>query len=162
MISTLLAEQPWLTRVGTLLIIVVSPFIAAWLRGRPRVAAVLAAVLFGLVAVATLYPTRRIIAQACEIAFDPSDLLRIEPLANIVLFLLPVLALAAATGRPLLAFVVGVGGSAFIELLQGAIPAIGRSCTVTDWAANVVGAALGAALAALGLLLARRRRRDFS
>jgi hypothetical protein len=158
MIATLLAEYPWLARVGIVIIALVSPFIAAWLRGRRRLAAVLSAVLFVLVAAVTLYPTHRVVLDRCEVAFDPSDLLAIEPLANILLFLLPVLALAAATGRPVLAFLVGVGGSALIELLQWGIPDIGRSCTVTDWVANVTGAALGAIAAAVGIALARRKR----
>ena len=159
MISTLLAEYPWLARGGVGVALVVAPFVAGWLLPRQRVAWALAYLSAAAIAGLTLLPdgTRRV--AGCELPVAVADLLGVEPLANVVLFLPLALALTAATGRPLPAFLVGLGASAAIELVQWAVPAIGRSCTSTDFVANTVGAALGAALAALGLLIARRRAR---
>ncbi|MET1043195.1 MAG: VanZ family protein [Microbacteriaceae bacterium] len=157
MISTLLAEYPVLARGGTALVLILAPFIAAWLRPRQQVAWVLAYLSAAAIAVLTLVPDGTRTVAGCELPFSPSFLLGVEPLANLVLFVPLALTVTAAIRRGLPAFLVGLGVSAAIELAQWAVPAIGRSCTSTDFIANSVGAALGAALAALGMYLASRR-----
>jgi VanZ family protein len=167
MISTLLAQYPWLARIGVVVVLVASPVVARWLRSRPRLAW-MCIVLAGLLVVAvTLVPDSTRTADQCDVSFAFGNLLQIESLANMVLFIPLALALTAATDRALLAFAVGTGLSAAIEVAQWLVPAIGRSCTTTDWVANSVGAALGAALAALGLWMSgrsssRRSRRGTS
>ena len=157
MISTLLAEHPGLARGGVALVLIMAPFVAGWLFPRKRVAWALVYLSAAAIAALTLIPDGARTVAGCELQFSPADLLGVEPLANLVLFVPLALALTALTERPLPAFLVGLGVSAAIELVQWAAPAIGRSCTSTDFIANTVGAALGAALAALGLYIARRR-----
>lgn len=82
---------------------------------------------------------------------------RVELFGNVVLFVGPTLLAGVATRRPLLVLLAASGIAAAIEALQAAAPAIGRSCDTTDWLSNTIGAAIGAGLAALALLLARRR-----
>lgn len=157
MAATLLAQNPSLARAGFVLLLLAAPTVAGWLRSRPRAAWTLVAVSAAVVVALTLLPDGQRPGTVCELAFSPRELLRIEPLANIILFVPGALALTAATRRPWAALALGAGASAVIEALQGAIPAIGRSCTSTDWVANTVGAGLGAALAAAGILAADRR-----
>lgn len=157
MAATLLAQNPSLARAGFVLLLLAAPTLAGWLSTRPRAAWTLAAVSAAVVVALTLLPDGQRPGDVCELAFAPRELLRIEPLANIILFVPPALALTAATRRPWAVFALGAGASAVIEALQGAVPEIGRSCTSTDWVANTVGAGLGAALAAAGILVAERR-----
>ena len=157
MAASLLAQNPELARAGIVVLLLAAPTVAGWLRSRSRVAWALVLWSVVLLAALTLLPAAPKADMTCELAFAPRDLLRIEPLANIILFVPLTLALTAATRRPWTAFLVGAGASAMIELLQFGVPMIGRSCTSTDWVANTVGAGLGAALASFGLLLADRR-----
>jgi VanZ family protein len=158
MISTILAQYPWLPRAGIVLVVVLAPFIARWLVPRHRIAWALVGASAAVIAALTLLPDGTRTVAGCELPFSPADLSGVEPLANVVLFLPLTLALSSATRQPVPTFLAGLCLSAAIELLQWGVPAIGRSCTVADWVANTIGAALGAALAALGLLLARRRK----
>jgi VanZ family protein len=48
--------------------------------------------------------------------------------------------------------------SVLIELVQAALPALGRACDTNDWLMNTVGAAVGALLA-IGIIVGSRRRR---
>ncbi|MEP7762609.1 VanZ family protein [Sanguibacter sp. 25GB23B1] len=157
MAASLLAQYPELARACIVVLLLAAPTTAGWLRTRPRAAWGLVLVSGVLLAALTLLPAAPRADMMCELAFAPRDLLRVEPLANIILFVPLTLALTAATRRPWSAFAIGTGASLLIELLQLGLPMIGRSCTSTDWVANTVGAGLGAALASLGLLLADRR-----
>jgi VanZ family protein len=159
MIATILAQFPWLARGGIVVVVLLAPLVARWLAPRRRIAWALVVGSAAVIAVLTLFPDDTRTVAGCDLRFSPVELLSVEPLANMVLFLPLVLALSTATRRPVSAFLAGVGVSAAIELLQWGVPAIGRSCTAADWVANSVGAALGATLAALGLLLAQRRGR---
>jgi VanZ family protein len=156
MISTLLAEYPWVARIGIVAVLISAPFVARWLCPRRRMAWAVVAVSATAITVLTLLPDGTRTVAGCELRFSPTALLGVEPLANIVLFLPLTLTLTVLTGRPAPAFLAGLSLSLVIELMQWAVPAIGRSCTSTDWVANSLGAALGAALAALGLWRARR------
>jgi hypothetical protein len=157
-ISTVLAEYPWLARIGIVGALISAPFVARWLLPRQRMAWVLVAVAGTAIAALTLLPDGTRTVAGCELEFSPAELFGVEPLANIVLFLPFTLALTVATGRPLPSFLAGLSLSLVIELMQWAVPAIGRSCTSTDWVANSLGAGFGAALAVLGLWIARHPR----
>ena len=76
---------------------------------------------------------------------------------NIALFLLPAIFGVIATRKPLLVLAVGIGFSAFIELIQYLVPWFGRRCDVDDWLANSLGTLIGVAIGAAVLWVARRR-----
>ena len=73
-----------------------------------------------------------------------------------MLFVAPVLLLGIALRRPVAALLAGTGASVAREVVQAAVPAIGRSCDTNDWLANTLGAVLGAALALVALRRAQR------
>lgn len=158
MLSTVLASYPWLAPSLLVLVVVVGPLVAWGLASVRRAAAVLAALAFGAVALLTLWPAGAAVGPGCALRWEV-DLLAPEPLANVVLLVPAVLLLAVATRQPLLAALVGAIASAAIELVQAAVPAIGRACDASDWIANVVGAVLGAALGAIGIAIDRARGR---
>lgn len=56
------------------------------------------------------------------------------------------------------ALVAGCAAAAALEIVQALVPSIGRSCTVSDWLWNAIGASLGAAIAVAALRLAARTR----
>ena len=155
-ITRVLVEHPGLTPLALLACLVVGPPLAWWLAGRQRLAMVLAALSLIPVAALTLSRTSRPMTVTCVVDGGLlSPLGAIEPMANLVLFVGPVLLLAVATGRPLLALIVGSGLSALIELTQAYATTLGRSCSTGDWIANTEGALLGAAIASLALLARR-------
>ena len=82
---------------------------------------------------------------------------RVELMANVVLFVLPVLFASVASRRPLVMLLAASALSVAIEVFQALVPAIGRSCDTTDWLNNTIGAAVGAVLAIVALRLAKRR-----
>jgi len=61
--------------------------------------------------------------------------------------------------RPWLAIVAGSLLSVLIEVVQLLIPAIGRSCDLSDWISNTVGAIIGGVLAFVALWIAGRLAR---
>ena len=159
MISTFLVEHPWLTSVALLAVLVVGPVLAYALANHVRVAWWLAGISFVVVIVITMYPESRVVEPGCEVSLPNLSLGAVESIANVILFVPPVLFAAVASRRPLIALAGGVALSALIELVQLAAPVIGRSCDTSDWITNAIGAAISAAVAALGLRLAASRRR---
>ena len=157
MIATLLAEAPWLVRAVLIAVVVASPFAAFWLDSRRRatwIATCLSGVAIGAL---TLVPDRPRDDRMCVLSVTPTEMLGPEPAANVLLFVPFAIALTVLLKRPVIAFLVGMGASAVIESAQWLVPAIGRSCTSTDWIANTSGALLGAALAVAGIWAAARR-----
>ncbi|WP_236832714.1 VanZ family protein [Blastococcus sp. KM273128] len=155
MISTVLAEHRWLEPTAFLVLLVAAPVAAWWLANRPRAARWLAAAAVAVAAGLTLWPDDRRAFSFCEVAWSVPTLFRGD-VANVILFLAPVVLVATATRRPVLVAAVAIAVSAGVELLQAVAPALGRSCSTNDWLANSIGAVLGAALAWAGLRLARK------
>ncbi len=141
------------------LLILLGPLVGIWLVERAPLAWWLAAASLIPIALLTLVPQNRRLFSRCEISFDfywptPS---RVELMANLVRFVLPVLLLSVATRRPFLAFAAGTGLSVAIEATQAAVTSLGRSCDSNDWITNTMGAVIGAALGWEALRFARRR-----
>lgn len=159
MISTLLVAHPWLSPAAFAALVVVGPLVGRWLLGRPRSAWVLFGVSLVPVAVLTMVPTGREVVEACAVGWALPTPGRVELMANVVLFVPPVLLAAVASRRPWFALAGGVLGSAAIELVQALVPPLGRSCDTNDWLSNSIGAVIGVGLAGIAALLARRSRR---
>ena len=87
-------------------------------------------------------------AVTCTVQFALPTLTRVELLANVALFLPPVLFATLALRRPLVVVAAAAGTSAAIEVVQAVVPAIGRACDTNDWFMNAVGILAGALLAA--------------
>lgn len=160
MISTFLATYPWMANAALVAVIVVAPLIGLLVvRHRPVGWALFALSLVAVIAV-TLYPESRTPDPGCRIDWQrlPTGP---EGKANLILFIPPVLLAAVLTRRSGIALVAGCLASAAIELLQAAVPAIGRSCDGGDWIANTAGAVVGALLGFAVIRLASwRTRRD--
>jgi VanZ family protein len=156
MITTTLIEHPWLTTVALALLLTVGPVLGWWLVDRPRIALWLGALSLLPVAALTLVPTDRDLPVTCAVEWSTPDLGKVELMANLVLFVPPVLLLGVAVRRPLVVLLAASAGSALIEVVQAFVTALGRSCSTNDWLYNTLGAALGAVLATLVL---RRHRR---
>jgi glycopeptide antibiotics resistance protein len=156
-ITTVLVEHPWITTVGLAAAVVLGPVVGHWLVGRPRLNRWLAVASLVPVAVLTLAPTRRYLDVGCAAEWSVPTLGAVELMANVVLFVPPVLLFGTAIGRPLLVLVGASATSATIELLQALVPALGRSCSTNDWLANTLGSLLGAGLAAAALAASRSR-----
>lgn len=77
-------------------------------------------------------------------------------MANVALFFPPVFFATLTTRNPLLTLAAGVTLSAAIEVIQGLVPAIGRSCDTNDWAMNAAGAVIAVLLATATMALTRR------
>ncbi|MDC7121905.1 VanZ family protein [Cellulomonas fimi] len=157
MISTLLVAHPWFGPTVLAVLVVTGPLLGWWLLGRPpRVSWALFGVSLVPVVLLTLVPVQRELFERCAVGWALPTFGRVELLANVLLFVPPVLLAAVATRRPLLALLGGVLASACIEAVQALLPVLGRSCDTNDWLSNAIGAALGAVLAAVALVLARR------
>ncbi|MCZ2263402.1 VanZ family protein [Isoptericola sp. QY 916] len=157
MISTVLVAHPWLSPVALVVLAVGGWLAGPWLTGRPRLAAVLAAVSLVPVALLTLAPVDRELFARCTVGWALPTPGRVELMANVVLFVPPVYLAAVALRRPVLALLAGSTTSAAIEVVQALVPAIGRSCDTNDWLSNTIGAAAGALLASVALRRWRRR-----
>ncbi|MFD6167030.1 VanZ family protein [Oerskovia sp. NPDC060287] len=156
MISTLLVAHPWFSPAVLAVLVLGGPAVGRWLSWHPRLAwALFAASLLPLVLL-TLVPTSREIFERCAVSWSLPTFGRVELLANVILFVPPVLLAAVASRRPAVALVGGVVGSAAIELVQALLPGLGRSCDTNDWLTNSIGAVLGAALASTAIWAARR------
>lgn len=159
MITTILVEHPWLSPTALLALVVLGPFVGAWLSARPRLAWSVTALSLVPVAALTLVPVDRELFSRCEVAWTLPTPGRVELAANVVLLVAPALLAAVASRRPGLA-VLGLSLlSAAIETLQALVPALGRSCSTDDWLSNTVGAVIGGLLGWLALTLARNRVR---
>lgn len=162
MLSTILANHPWLTAVGMLGVIIVGLALAYWLvrSSRTRLAWLLTAVaLLGVLAL-TLYPDGATSSGGCIVDQSFSFIGGVESAANVILFVPVVLLAGIASRRPCVALVGGSVLSALVELVQAAAPALGRSCTANDWLENTLGAVVGTVLAAVAIAVAKRRSRS--
>ena len=143
---------------GLLLLVVLGPFVGAWLARRDTLTWLLCAGALVPVALLTLVPVDREPFARCTVQWALPTPGRVELLANVVLFVGPALLAGVASRRPLVVLVALSGLSGAIEALQALVPGLGRSCDTTDWSSNTIGAAIGAGLAAAALLLARATR----
>lgn len=155
-ISTLLVQYPWFSPVVLALLVFVGPVAGRWLSWRPRIAWTLCGISLVPLVLLTLVPSGREIVERCTVAWALPTFGRVELMANVILFVPPVLLAAIASRRPLVAFLGGVVGSAAVELAQALLPALGRSCDTNDWLTNSIGAAIGALLAGAAIWAARR------
>lgn len=135
----------------------VGPFVGGQLFHRRKLAWWLAGASLIPVALLRMIPQNRRLYARCEISFDwywptPS---RVELLANVVLFIVPVLLATVATRRPLLGLAAGMGLSLGIEAFQAAVTGLGRSCDSKDWLTNTLGSLIGAISGWVALRLAR-------
>ena len=157
MLSTLLVAHPWFSPAVLAVLVVGGPLVGRWLLRRPpRVSWVVCGITLLPVALLTLVPTSREVVDRCAVGWTLPTFGRVELMANVILFVPPVLFAAIASRRPVLALAAGVVASAGIEAVQALVPALGRSCDTNDWLSNSIGAAVGAVLAGLALWLARR------
>jgi len=155
-ISTLLVQYPWFSPAVLALLVIVGPVAGRWLYGRPRIAWTLCGISLVPIVLLTLVPSSREIVERCTVAWALPTFGRVELMANVILFVPPVLLAGIASRRPLVAFLGGVVGSAAVELVQALLPALGRSCDTNDWLTNSIGAAIGALLAGAAIWAARR------
>ncbi|MEP7114804.1 MAG: VanZ family protein [Ilumatobacteraceae bacterium] len=158
MLTDLLLDHKWVTPTILILLVVVGPVAGSHLVDRTSLARVLTAASLLPVAVLTSIPQDRELYSRCELTLNvvwptPS---RVELMANVVLFVAPVLLVAVATGRPAMALLAGTALSFAIEAVQAALPALGRSCDSNDWLTNTMGAVIGAGLGCTALMMARR------
>ncbi|QBX55116.1 VanZ family protein [Nocardioides seonyuensis] len=151
MITTFLVTHPWITTVAFATAVVVGPLLGYMLAVRPRVAMWLGGASLLPVAALTFIPASRDLRMGCAVEWDFPTFGAVELMANVVLFVPPVLLLGVAIRRPWVVWLVASVVSCLIEATQALVPALGRSCSTNDWLANTLGAALGAALAALAI-----------
>lgn len=162
MISTFLVEQRWIAPVALVLLALVGPLAGSWLVTRPKIAWVLTAASMLPLALLTLVPQDRELFARCEVRWELPTLTGSESLANVLLFVAPMLLVGVVTRRPVLAALAGSGLSVVVEAVQAAVPPIGRSCDSGDWVNNTLGAVIGGALAWLSLTAVARRTRRAS
>lgn len=155
-ITDVLLAHPWLTPALLVVVLVLVPVVGPRLVRRPGLAWWLTAASLVPVALLTLVPVDRELFARCTLQWSLPTPGRVELMANVVLFVVPLLLAGLASRRPLLALVAGSALSVGLEALQAYVPAIGRSCDTTDWLCNTLGAVLGAALALVALRLATR------
>lgn len=156
MITAFVVEHPWLSPTALALLVIFGPFVGRWLTFRPRLAWWLTGISLVPVALLTLVAVDSERSMCCEVAWALPTVGRAELVANVVLFVAPMLLAGVAVRRPVLALIAGSGLSAAIELLQALVPELGRFCSTNDWLSNTIGAGMGSALAWVALRLARR------
>jgi VanZ family protein len=155
-LTDFLLRHPWLSPTALGLLVLLGPGAGARLVSRTKLTWWLCAASLVPVAATTLSPSDRRPYAFCAVQRALPTVSRVELMANVVLFVAPVLLLAVATRRPVLALLVGIALSAVIELVQALLPWLGRSCDTTDWSSNSIGAAIGAALGSAALRLSDR------
>jgi len=158
-ISTFLVQYPWVTTVALLALVLVGPLLGSWLVTRRSLTWWLTGIAAVAVLIITLYPESRTPPPGCQVTWMLPTLGAVELIANVILFIVPVLLVGTATQRPAIAFAIGTLTSVLIEVVQAAIPTLGRSCDTGDWLQNTIGAAVGSLLAVLALYLSRTRAR---
>lgn len=157
MISTLLVAHPWFGPTVLAVLVVAGPLLGRWLLTRPpRLSWILCGVSSLPVVLLTLVPTQRELFERCAVGWVLPTFGRVELLANVLLFVPPVLLAGIASRLPWLALAGGVVVSATIEATQALLPVLGRSCDTNDWLSNSIGALVGAVLAVVATLLVRR------
>lgn len=147
MISTLLVEHPWVSPALLVLVVVAGGVAGPWLAARRRLTWALAAASTLPILALTLVPVDRELSARCTMQWALPTPGRVELMANVALFVAPVLLVGTATRRPVLALLAGTGASVLVEAVQALLPVIGRSCDTNDWLSNTIGAAVGAAVA---------------
>lgn len=157
MITNVLVAHPWLSPLALALLVVAGPLVGSWLVGRRRLAWTLFGASLLPVLLLTLVPVDRELFERCSVGWVLPTPGRVELMANVLLFVAPVLLAAVALRRPLVALLGGVAASALVEVGQALVPALGRSCDTNDWLSNSIGALVGAGLAVVALRLATRR-----
>ena len=157
MIADVLIQYKWLATAALVLFVAVGPFVGAVLARHPRLAWLLTGLTLLPVAALTLVPVRRELYDVCTVQWSLPTFGRVELMANVVLFVLPVLFAGVASKKPLLMLLAASALSVVIEVFQALVPVIGRSCDTNDWLNNTIGAAVGAVLAIVALWLAKRR-----
>jgi len=157
MIADVLIQYKWVATAALVLFIAVGPFVGMALVRHPRLAWALTCLTLLPVAALTLVPVRRQLFEVCSVQWSLPTVGRVELMANVVLFVLPVLFAGVASRKPLRMLLAASALSVIIEVFQALVPAIGRSCDTTDWLNNTIGAAIGAVLAIIALRLAQRR-----
>ena len=150
-ITDLLVDRPWLSPSALGVLVVLGPLIGRRLVARPRLTWWLAGAFSLPVVVLTLAPVDRRLFERCTVHWSLPTPWRVELMANVVLFVAPVLFAAVATRRPVVTLVAASALSVGLETLQAVAMAIGRSCDTNDWLSNTIGAVVGAMLAAASL-----------
>ncbi|TCP43609.1 VanZ like protein [Tamaricihabitans halophyticus] len=159
MLSTIVVTYPWLTTAALVALLILGPLAGSWLTTRSRITGALLTLSILAVALFTLLPADRDLVVGCTVAWSLPTLGAVELMANLVLFVPPVLLAGILTGRPGTMLLVASGASAVIEVIQAFLPVLGRSCATNDWLANTLGAALGAVLAVAASRLATPKAR---
>ena len=152
MISTFLANNWWIVTAAIPAVIIVGLLLGVLLAPRPRATRVLLVVSVVLVLAVALYPEKIAPASGCYLSLDYWSLDK----PNVLLFIPPVLLAGVLFRRPWLAIAGGSLLSVLIEVIQLWVPSIGRSCDLSDWISNTVGAVIGAVLAFIALVIHRR------
>jgi len=152
MISTFLANNWWIVTAAIPAVIIVGLLLGVLLAPRPRATRVLLVVSVILVLAVALYPERIAPASGCYLSLDYWSFDK----PNVLLFIPPVLLAGVLFRRPWLAIAGGSLLSVLIEVIQLWVPSIGRSCDLSDWISNTVGAVIGAVLAFIALVIHRR------
>lgn len=153
MITTFLVEHRWVTTASFWIAVVAGPVLAYWIAPRRRVAFWMGLAAVAVVAGFTLFPTSRDLQVGCAMEWAVPTFGKVELMANIVLFVPVVLFLGVAARRPWVVFGAASVASLGLEAFQAVVPALGRSCSSSDWFSNSLGGLLGAVLAALVLQL---------
>jgi VanZ family protein len=157
-ISTLLAENADVLRVA-FWVGVAACALVGWLLYRSRsnrALLVLAAIALAGMFVLTLSPSDGYAASPCTVQFS-IPFQGIDTLANLAMTVPLALFASLRYRRPLAVLAAVSLLSVLIELVQAALPALGRACDTNDWLMNTVGAAVGALLA-IGIIVGSRRR----
>lgn len=160
MVTIFMLEHPALMPVVMALIAVVCVIVGyLLLRARrygQRILWAVAGLSLVPVAAMTLSPALGRSFVFCVIQFSMPTPRSVELLANVALFIPPVFFAALATRKPLLTLAASTALSAAIEVFQGLIPTIGRSCDTNDWAMNTAGAVVAVILASATLAFNNR------
>ena len=146
MVMNSLIEHAWIPSAALVFLVIAGPLAGRWLLSRHKLAwGAFAASLVPL-GLFTLAPVSRELYARCTVEWAVPTPGRVELVANVVLFVLPVLLAGVALRQPLVVLLAGSATSAMIEAVQAAATGLGRSCSTNDWLSNTVGAAIGAAL----------------
>lgn len=160
MIPSFLMDNPGLTPMAMALVAIVCVGVGYLLlhtrRQGHRILWTLAALSLIPVAALTLLPTPGRSFVFCVYQFEMPTMRAVELLSNVALFFPVVFFTTLATDKPLLTLTAGTALSESIEIIQGLIPAIGRSCDTNDWIMNTAGMITATLLATATTRLTRR------
>lgn len=151
MITTFLVEHAWITTAALIAVVTIGPVAGFWLVNRRRLAMRLGLASLLPIAALTFIPVNRDLAVGCASEWNPPTLGAVELMANLVLFVPPVLLLGVSGRRPFVVLLGASVGSGLIEVTQAFVTSFGRSCSTNDWLANTLGALLGAAIVVMVL-----------